>query len=287
MKDRTELEALLVANLPVVDRVLAIVGPRQGLRGDDLADFSSWAIARLVADDYAVLARFRGESSLTTYLTVVLTMAAREYRVARWGRWRASAAARVRGPLAVRLETLVYRDGLRLAEAAQLLRTRGETTLVDRALAALLAELPVRAGARGTARDATADLSASVIADDGTTDDAVLRQETDAERALLGRRLAAAIARLAPDDRVLVRLRFWEGLGVADAARALGVPQKPLYRRLERAIGVMRADLLAGGVSVEQVRALLDESVPPAPPACDDSEPRPSIRAANYGERGT
>lgn len=203
MADRDELEKLLVGHLPTVSRILAAVGRRQGLRDDDLADFASWAMARLVAEDYAVLARFRGESSLTTYLTVVLTMAAREYRVSRWGRWRPSAAARARGPLAIRLETLVYRDGLRLAEAAELLRSRGETTHSDRALAALLNELPVREAARGRARDSTVELAADVAAAEGTADDAVLRREADAGRALLGRRLSAAIDRLPSEDRVL------------------------------------------------------------------------------------
>lgn len=285
MADRNELERLLVEHLPIVERILTAVGCRQGLREDDLADFSSWAMVRLVADDYAVLQRFRGESSLATYLTVVLTMAAREYRVARWGRWRPSAAARAAGPLAVRLETLVYRDGLRLAEAADLLRTRGETALSDRALAALVAALPMRVSVRGSTSAATNDVSVDTLADDGSADDPLLRGETDNDRARLGRRLAEAIGRLSVEDQALVRLRYWEGLSVADTARALNVPQKPLYRRLERVVGVLRDDLVANGVAVERVRALLDESMPVSAAGGEESSARPSIPGTGHEER--
>jgi len=296
MADRSELEALFVAHLPLIDRILTVVGRRQGLRDDDQTDFASWARLRLIADDYAVLRRFRGESALGTYLTVVLTMAAREYRVAHWGRWRPSAAARARGPLAMQLETLVHRDGLRLADAAQLLRTAGETDLSDRALAALLAELPVRdASARRAMRDGDVTGDVDALADDSAADEPLLRAEAQAERARIEERLSDAVERLPAEERVLVRLRYWKGLSVADAARALGVPQKPLYRRLERAVATLRVGLLAAGVSEERVRAMLVESLPTPPPEPradveperDESRVRPSIRSTDREESTT
>jgi DNA-directed RNA polymerase specialized sigma24 family protein len=38
----------------------------------------------------------------------------------------------------------------------------------------------------------------------------------------------------------VVRLIFWKELSVADVARSLGVPQKPLYRRLDRILKRLR-----------------------------------------------
>lgn len=283
MADRSELEALFVANLALIERLLLAAGRRQGLHDDDLADFASWAKTRLVTTDYAVLAQFRGESSLTSYLATVLTMAAREYRVAHWGRWRPSAAAIAQGPLAVRLETLVYRDGMRLGEAAQRLRTAGETSLSERALAAILSRLPPRRSLRGARYDpGDAEVPAEAVAGDTDADGALLRDETDAARQHVVRELADAIDALPPDDRVMLRLRYWKGASVADTARALGVPQRPLYRRLERILRAMRDRLLAHGVEAEHVRALLEESLPgepqePAgPPERDEPPARPS-----------
>ena len=156
----------------------------------------------------------------------------------------------------MRLETLVYRDRLRLDEAAQILRTLGETDLSDRELATLLAELPPRTPGRpvdiGPAP--LVDAPASVRADERVVAAEVERQRRSAEEAM-----TRALERLAPEDQLLVRLRYWEDMGVAEIARALGLPQKPLYRRLERAVGELRVQLEAAGVSRDQARALLSE----------------------------
>lgn len=275
MAERGDLEALFLAHRDLVGRIAAAAGRRQGLRGDDRDDFVSWATARLIADDYAVLAQFRGESSLATYLTVVVTMLAREYRVRHWGRWRPSAAARRQGPLAVRLETMVHRDGLRLDEAAQTLRTAGLTALSDRALAAVLAQCPARTAARrGHASDGADGVPVDTVPSEATADDALLGHEADDERRFVGTQLADAVDALPAEERVMVRLRYWQGLSVADVARALDVAQKPLYRRLERVLAALRAQLERRGVDREQVRALLGEPLP------DDSAAAPEPDAA-------
>jgi RNA polymerase sigma factor (sigma-70 family) len=53
----------------------------------------------------------------------------------------------------------------------------------------------------------------------------------------------AALAALEPEDRTIVELRYREGLSVADVARALGLAQKPLYRRLDRLLAHLRASV--------------------------------------------
>jgi len=283
MAERGDLEALFLAHRDLIGRIAAAAGRRQGLRGDDLEDFASWTTTRLIEGDYAVLAQFRGESSLATYLTVVVTMLAREYRVRLWGRWRPSAAARRQGPLAVRLETLVHRDGLRLDEAAQTLRTAGLTTLPDRALAAILAQCPARTASRAERVDAADGVPVDLVPGDGAADDALLGQEADDERRSVGARLSAAVDQLPAEERVMVRLRYWQGLSVADVARALGVPQKPLYRRLERVLETLRAELARQGVDREQVRTLLGEPLPDDAAAArhqpDHRPPNSSVRA--------
>ena len=141
---QSALEALFLEHLPIIHRVAAAVAGRNGLRGDEVPELASWIVSRLVEDDYAALRKFRGESSLATYLTVVVTMLARDYRIQRWGRWRPSAAARRSGDIAVRLETLVYGRGYTLRQAGELMRTTGATQLTDRELAGLIAQLPSR-----------------------------------------------------------------------------------------------------------------------------------------------
>jgi RNA polymerase sigma factor for flagellar operon FliA len=64
---------------------------------------------------------------------------------------------------------------------------------------------------------------------------------------------------LSAEDRVILRMRFWEGASVADIGRALNLAQKPLYRRLERALGELRRYLESTGMSQTDARELLQE----------------------------
>jgi RNA polymerase sigma factor (sigma-70 family) len=259
MPERQALEATFLDNLGLIERIIASVCRRHGIRGDDAAELASWIKLKLIEGDYAILSKFRGESSLATYLTVVIAMLHREYRVQQWGRWRPSAAARRRGPLAIRLETLVHRDGCGLEEAANVLRTSGETELTDRALAALLAELPRRAPLRPATLGAEA---ASEVRAAASADDVLQAGEADAEREATERAMARALERLSPEDALIVRMRFWDGMSVADIARALRVPAKPLYRRIDAALVSLRDILERAGIGPGDARGLLERVEP-------------------------
>lgn len=249
------MEALLVAHLSQIDRIVASLARRHAMQPDDAEDFGSWVRMQLMENDYAVFRKFRGDSSLSTYLTVVIAMLLRDYRAQRWGRWRPSAEAKRQGPVAVRLETLVNRDGMRLEEAFQAVRSAGLTDLPDRDLAALWTRLPVRSPARLVESD--------VRLLDGApaperADVRVVAAEINQKRRCVDEALKRALEHLPPEDRLIVRMRFWEGLSVANIARGLGVPQKPLYRRIERALGELRRSLESAGVAGDDVQALFD-----------------------------
>ena len=256
MSDRHELEALFVQHLPHIERAVAAVCRRHGVRDADAEDCASWVKLRIVEDEYAVFRKVRGESSITTYLTVVVAMLFRDYLVQRRGRWRPSAAAQRLGPIATRLERMVARDGMPLREAGERLRTAGETSLTDRELAGVVRELPSRTPLRPVEvpDDAVAEHASLDGADAplGAAEDHAARREAEAA-------LAAALATLPAEDRVILRMRYWEGSSVADIARALSIEQKPLYRRLERLLVELRGGVEARGLVRERVRALLDD----------------------------
>lgn len=256
MADRQRLEAQFLECLPVVDRATGALSRRHGLREADAEDFASWVKLKLVENDYATLAKFRGESSISTYLTVVIAMLFRDYRVTRWGRWRPSAAARRCGNVAVRLEALVYRQGYPVRQAAEILRTSSDDTLSDGAVAKLLSRLPAREPLRPVPVGAEA---LEVIPAANTPEDVLVGAAADERRAYMEEAMARAIERLDQEDRLMIRLRFWENLSVADIARALGTAQKPLYRRLERALAWLRRDLENEGLSAEEVQVLVEE----------------------------
>src|SRR5437763_13119375 len=115
-------EELFSTNLPLVERVIAGVCRRAGLRDADAEDFASTAKFALIENDYAILRGYEGRAPLGAFLTVVVQrMLSREWMRLR-GRWHPSAEAERSGAAAVLLEKLMVRDGLSLDEAAAIVR---------------------------------------------------------------------------------------------------------------------------------------------------------------------
>ena len=254
--DDSRFQALFVDNLPLLERIIAAFARRYHMSPDAAADLDAGIKLRIVEDHYAVFRKFRGECALPTYLTVVVAMLAREQYVRDRGRWRPSAAAVRQGQVAVQLETLVHHKGLSLLEAAETLRTRGDTTLSDRQLARLLAALPRREPLRPTHVDESA-LDATPAP--GDAEHSVHEAESDERRRTVEVVLEGAVAALPLEDRMILKLRFWQGLTVAEVARALALDQKPLYRRLERLLSDLRQLLATRGVTGAQVQELIGD----------------------------
>ena len=254
--DRSASEALFLEHLPRIEKTIGVLARRNGFRDAEADDLGSWIKLRLIEDDYAVFRKFRGESAITTYLTVVIATLIQDYKVQRWGRWRPSAAAQRKGKVGIKLEALVYRHGYQLSHAAELMRSCGDTDLGDRELATLLGELPRRSPTRP--REVGED-SLSFEASQATAEEVVEEQAAVEERTLVESALRAAMGRLSPEDQCILTMRFWQDMSVADIARGLNVPQKPLYRRLDRAFAELRRELLKSGVSSDRAQTLVSE----------------------------
>lgn len=145
MTDPSNPESLFLEHLGWINRVAAMTCSQYGVWGPEAEDFASSIRLKLMENNYAIIRKHRGEATLKTYLSVVVKRKFLDYwRESRGRRWRPSAMARRLGPPALDLEALVYRDGFRLDQAGEMLRTSGQTSLSDRDLGALLKELPPR-----------------------------------------------------------------------------------------------------------------------------------------------
>jgi RNA polymerase sigma factor (sigma-70 family) len=262
---RGELEALLLAQLPVLDRIVAVLGARNRLEGAELEDFGAWVRLRIVENDYAILRKFTGRSSLPTYLSAVVANLLRDHRVRRDGRWRPSAAALRMGEVAIRLERLLYQRGMGFSAAVRTLRGEGVSEPSDRELARLASELPLRTPIRPEVQEPH-HLSWQ---GERSADEGVLEFEAQRDREGIIRALTEVLAGLPPEDQLLVRLRLWEEMSVADIARALSLPQKPLYRRMDALLRSLRGPLEGLGVTAERVSTLLTSPFPIAPESAD------------------
>src|SRR5262245_63989407 len=78
--------ALLEAHLDSICRKLQRLGRQSGLTEHEAEELRSWALFKLVEDDYRILAAWTGRSSFETYLSVVLVNLTRDYRIHLWGK---------------------------------------------------------------------------------------------------------------------------------------------------------------------------------------------------------
>ena len=246
---RADGERLFLQQLPAIDRIIAIIAHRNVLSGSDADEFAAWARGRLTDSDYGILRKFAGRSSLPTYLSVVVGNLFRDYRNSLWGRWRPSAAALRMGPIGVRLEELLVRDGSPLREAIGILRSAGAVES-DIQLARMAARLPNRPLDREVALEAIGD---------AVPDPTRVPLLSADERARVDAALLHALNELQDEDRVITRMRFWDGVSVADIARLLHLEQKPLYRRIEATQRQLREALMRRGVTEQDARELLSE----------------------------
>lgn len=246
---------LLAANVTVVDRVVAAVCRRARLFGADAEDFASSVKLALVEDDYAILRKYEGRSSLATYLSVVIRRLLADERMRARGRWHPSAEAVRAGPAAVLLETLVLRDDHTLDEALPLAR-HSDPTLTREKAEAILARLPQRVD-RPTVvsfdgTDAGESFAGRESADAGAL-------EADARRLAqhAGRVIRACQERFSLEDRMILRMRFASAMSIADISRILRLPQRPLYRRIEGLLQALRQALVAEGLGAGTLEELI------------------------------
>ncbi|MEA2415699.1 MAG: hypothetical protein QOI58_2356 [Thermoanaerobaculia bacterium] len=250
-------ETFFLSQLSLIDRAIAFVCRKYHLSEQEAEDFESLAKLKLIEDDYRVIRRFEGRSHFATYLTVVVQRFYLDFKVLNWGKWRPSAQAKSRGPVAVMLERLIRRDGYSFSEASRAVANQYPLVTLDE-LREMYQCLPSK-GDRGEAIRRTEDIEAAV-GSESLDDNPLQNLERSARHetaVAVGRILKHAISRLDDEDRLIMHLRFEEGLKVPQIARSLGADQKQLYRRIGRILDGLRRELLAQQVDEEEVRAII------------------------------
>ena len=226
---------LLSAHLGEVREAIKVVCKLQHLTADDAEELSSRVYLKLLQSNGAVLRGFRGDSSLRTFLIVVVRRILLDSWIARNGKWRPSTDARRLGTVAVQLERLVYREGMTVAQAGEMIRVAQGITDTDDELSFLLSLLPARSTRRRRRFVSDSSLAAAASVEPSPLE-LLLRQSAASPAALLKR----AMATLNADDRQLLALRFAQNRTVREIALQRSVDAKALYRRFDRLLRRLR-----------------------------------------------
>jgi RNA polymerase sigma factor (sigma-70 family) len=240
-------EAEFLRLLPRIERTCRFIAGRYGLLGADAEDFTSHVKLRLIEGDYDILRKFEARARIETYLVTVIDNLARDYRISLTGKWRPCAAARRLGAIAMTLDRLLFRDRHTLDEAWEIMTTNHRLDVSRADLERLAEQLPPHSVRQFISEEGLAGVAAS----DAAPDAALLEVEGRSHTARVREVLQEVKAALAPQDQVILAMRYEDGVKIVDIAAALGIEQRLLYRRLDGLHTRLRREVEARGISTE------------------------------------
>ena len=143
------------------------------------------------------------------------------------------------------LERLLTRDQRPLAEAVERVRTL-HPELSMAAIERLASELPHRDPPKRTV--SMPEDAADVLVARQPADDRAQQREVERVSDRVSSLVREALAAMPLEDRMLLRFRFASSMTIADIARVMDKPQRPLYRRLESLLAALKQRLAAAGL---------------------------------------
>lgn len=252
-KLQDEVPKTFEAHLGLIQEVIRSVAHRHRLRPEEVADFTSYALLKLIDNDYRILRSFRGKSSLRTYLVTVVQRQFLDYRIEAWGKWRPSAESRRLGKQAEELDRLLFRDGHSLDAAVAILQGKGAEVSRDEILE-IARKIPARVRPR-----CEGEQGLDQILVDGAVDERVVEQERRSALRRVRGDLERVFRELPPQDRLILKMRYLDGCTIREIAEALQLEARRLYRRVEGCLDRLRASLERHGVTRQDVMPLLGE----------------------------
>jgi RNA polymerase sigma factor (sigma-70 family) len=243
-------EQHFLGHLKLIETVICQTGRRTHFRPQEAEDFHGYVMEKLIEGNYARLQKFKGESSIETFLTVIIKRLLFDYRDHLWGKWRASAEAKRLGEVAERLQMLMVRDEYTFGEACNELRGKG-MKLAESELEAIYAQLPPRIVRRFVGEEALA----AEASGDPRPDEALEKKERAQNKRRVRAKLGEGLALLSEEDRFF--LKQCMDFKIADIARIHGMDQKALYRRRDKILKKLRNWLEQHGVRGSDIDDIL------------------------------
>jgi hypothetical protein len=148
----------------------------------------------------------------------------------------------------------VSRDGLPVPEASGFVRQQFPK-LDAREIAALADSIVIRQPRRTLTVERTEEMPEPVS--HTSADDPLLAREREAAARRTSEIVNRELARLPPEDRLIMKLKYIDAVQVSTIARMLHADQKQLYRRIDRLAATLRQALLAAGVAMTDIADML------------------------------
>jgi RNA polymerase sigma factor (sigma-70 family) len=243
-------EQMFLENLRLIEQVTAFACRRYGCSPDEAEEFDAVVKIKLIEDDYARLRSWRGGCKLSTYLSTVVRHLFQDYLIARRGKWRPSEEAKRLGPVAEKLEALLYRPPtVTFDQAREILITNLKLPTNRAALEEMVQRLPPKTVRRFEGEGQLEPLASG----EATPEERLRAKEGCSLVPKIQAALAKALTELSPEDRLLITMHYLDGFSVATISRRTCQEQKPLYGQLKRALHQVRQSLEREGIRWAEV----------------------------------
>lgn len=232
---------MLESNLDLIRDLVRHVVRRHRVRVEEGEEFSSYVWLKMVEGDQRIFGGFRGKSSARAFLATIVHRLFLDFRAQEWGKWRPCAEARRLGAEGMELDRLISRDGHSRESALEVLLQRGLTLGPE--VLALAGRIRLRRRPRPEGGEVL-----PLLPSNRSADERILERERKAELRRATGSLARALRQLPARDRLILRMRYQDGLTVRKIASALEIDDRRLYRRLEKCLSRLRVTLEEDGV---------------------------------------
>jgi RNA polymerase sigma factor (sigma-70 family) len=243
----------LLKLLKTIEKLAKTLARRRGLLPEDVEDFAQDTLLKVMSNGHATLRKFRGDSSMTTFMASVVGFYFKDWTNSKWGKYRTPKPVARLGEPAITLHRLMVRDRLSFAEACEKLRTDHGVVLSEAELAAIAARLQLKFRPQLEPPDALITVPAP-----DTTDRNIVDQEKLELRQRIDEILKQWRARLTEQDALIVSYWIDDGLKFVDVAKLVGIPQKKVYERVDALRKQLRRLLEDAGIDGATIRDLLE-----------------------------
>ena len=234
---------LFVELLPMIHRTSAQLCHLRRIGEIDAEEFRARVEDKLMEDDFRILRDFRGESSIETYLRIVIRRLLNDYCDHLWGRWRPSRFAQRGGDDVVEFDRLLNADGLSFDEAYRKIAERG----VDRDTAWEWHERVKRDGRLRQVPMPEVEREHPAP----KPDEAATRTERRSQLLRAIQAFLLVFKDYPAEDRLLLQLFDLHGLPMKKIAEMLGIDAKLLYRRRDAFLKKIRGELERHGLTAD------------------------------------
>jgi len=266
MNDLSSWQQQALSHWPMINR-LAV---RRFPRGEMAEEAALFVMDKLAEDDWQRVRSYAGQSSLATYLAAVTFRLLEDFARKRLGRIKAPLWVRRLGGIWTILFRLLCLERFSPTEAVEILTSRQSCTaaVAEKAAYQLLGEIPDCGSYHGeetelaeesVIEEKQAECSQPELKFDQeerqqclqSLASIVFAEDNPGPPIHLFERLLQANVRLEPQERLMLKLCFRDGLTVAEAGRMLGWNRHQVHGRLRRLLQRLRQSFAEAGLDKE------------------------------------